>query len=169
MPEVPRTPDPLKALEEIGAMFYMEREVGLPGGHKVKLAPLGSAQEAKATVRVQGYNALHFMKAVKVEQLAYAIIEVDGARFDKPAKPDGSFDEQLYEEQVDAKRAILNSWPEGVCLHLFNALSLLQDEVEAAVASQVKTKLPLGEDEQPPDEGAPSDEVAQQPGAGSAE
>jgi len=162
MPDVPRVTDPLKALEDIGAMFYKEKEVDLPGGHKVKLAPLGSAQEAKATVRVQGYNALHFMKAVKVEQLAYAIIEVDGARFDKPVKPDGSFDEQLYEEQVDAKRAILNSWPEGVCLHLFTELSMLQDEVEAAVASQVKTKLPTEEENQ-------SSEGDQQPTEDSAE
>ena len=142
MPEVSHSPDPIAALEKIGELFYKEKEVDMPAGHKVTLASLGAAQEARATARVQDFRAVHFLKAVKVEQLAYSITEVDGKRFDKPAKKDGAFDEEGYEEQVNTKRHILNSWPEGIVTFLFNELCVLQDEVEEMVSVHVKTELP---------------------------
>lgn len=147
MPEVAHAPDPIAALEKIGELFHKEKVVDMPAEHKVTLAALGAAQEARATARVQDFRAVHFLKAVKVEQLAYAIVEVDGRRFDKPAKKDGAFDEEGYEEQVNTKRHILNSWPEGIVTYLFNELCLLQDQVEAAVGVHVKTELPPEESE----------------------
>lgn len=139
---VPHVPDAIKALEEIGKKFYKERVVSLPGDHLCTLAPLGAAMEAKANARVQDFRAVHFLKAVKVEQLAYAIVEVDNHRFEKPVKPDGSFDEEAFEAQADAKRVILNTWPEGIVTFIFNELCGLQDEVEATVGLEVKTEVP---------------------------
>lgn len=156
---VSRVRNPIAALEKIGELFYREREVDLPGGHKCLLAPLGAAQEAKANARVQEYRAVHFLKAVKVEQLAYAIVDVDGQRFEKPAKSDGSFDEEAYEAQADEKRTVLETWPEGIVTYLFNELCLLQDEVEALVSSEVKTEIPPEPDESEPDESEPDEDT----------
>ena len=137
---VPHVPDALKALEKIGRTFYKERPVELPSGHKCTLAPLGAAMEARANARVQDFRAVHFLKAVKVEQLAYAIVEVDGHRFERPSKPDGTLDEEAFESTANAKRAILNSWPEGIVTYLFNELCMLHDEVEAMVGINVDTE-----------------------------
>jgi len=159
MPEVSHAPDPVAALEKIGELFHREKEVDMPAGHKVTLAALGAAQEARATARVQDFRAVHFLKAVKVEQLAYAIVEVDGKRFDKPAKRDGAFDEEGYEEQVNTKRHILNSWPEGIVTFLFNELCILQDEVEEMIGVHVKTEMPpdIAEPADTAEEGATQD------------
>jgi len=146
MPEVSHAPDPVAALEKIGELFHREKEVDMPAGHRVTLAALGAAQEARATARVQDFRAVHFLKAVKVEQLAYSIVEVDGKKFDKPVKKDGAFDEEGYEEQVNTKRHILNSWPEGIVTFLFNELCVLQDEVEEMVGVHVKTEIPSDAD-----------------------
>lgn len=143
---VPHTADPFAALEKLTEVFYSERAVELPEGHKIVLSSLGSGQEASANARVQDFRAIHFIKAIKVEQLAYSIVEVDGTRFDKPVAKDGSLDESLYEGQVSAKRMILRSWPEAIVTHIFNELCLLQDEVEARVGVEVKTDLPSEDD-----------------------
>jgi len=143
---VPHVPDALKALEDIGKKFYKERSVDLPGDHSCALAPLGAAMEAKANARVQEFRAVHFLKAVKVEQLAYAIVGVDKHRFERPTKSDGTFDEAAFEAQADAKRSILNGWPEGIITFLFNELCLLQDEVEAMVGEEVQTEAPSEEE-----------------------
>lgn len=164
---VARVHDPVAALAKIGELFYREREVELPGGHKCLLAPLGAAMEAKANARVQEYRAVHFLKAVKVEQLAYAIVDVDGQRWEKPAKSDGSFDEEAYEAQADDKRTILETWPEGIVTYLFNELCQLQDEVEALVSSEVKTDIPPEAPESAGDEEAGEDAPAD-PGDGDA-
>jgi len=152
---VPHVPDALKALEKIGRTFYKERPVELPSGHKCTLAPLGAAMEARANARVQDFRAVHFLKAVKVEQLAYAIVEVDGHRFERPSKPDGTLDEEAFESTANAKRAILNSWPEGIVTYLFNELCMLHDEVEAMVGINVDTKPDAKADEDAGDAGQP--------------
>ena len=150
MPSVPHVPDPLAALREVGKKFYKEGRVELIG-HKLALAPLGSAQEARANARVQDYRAVHFLKAVKVEQLAYSIVEVDGLRFQTPPASDGGLDEAAQEEQAKAKRAILSGWPDGVVTYLFQELCVLQDEVEGLVKAEVATLPPdEADDAEPP-------------------
>ena len=163
MPSVPHVPDPLAALREVGKKFYKERQVEFLG-HKLVLAPLGSAQEARANARVQDYRAVHFLKAVKVEQLAYAIVEVDGLRFQTPQMLDGGFDEGAQEEQAKAKRSILNGWPDGAVTYLFQELCVLQDEVEGLVKAEVATFPPDDEADIDADAGAGGDGSPAQPG-----
>jgi hypothetical protein len=159
MPSVPHVPDPLAALREVGKKFYKERRVEFIG-HKIVLAPLGSAQEARANARVQDYRAVHFLKAVKVEQLAYAIVEVDGLRFQTPPAPDGGLDEAAQEEQARAKRAILDGWPDGAVTYLFQELCVLQDEVEGLVKAEVATLPPDEPDDAEPSGGEPAQPAA---------
>ena len=125
--------------------FYKEMKVAIPNSpHKVILGSLGSAQEARSLVRIQDYKPLHYMKALRVEQLAYAIVEVNGGRFDNIEETAADADAgEFYEAQVDRKRRVLDLWPDQVVNFLFIKLCELQSEVDEAVGQITHTPFPV--------------------------
>ena len=148
MAEVAHIDNPLDALKAVARHFYKEKKVTIPNSpHKVSLGSLGAAQEARANARIQDFKPIHYMKAVRVEQLAYAIVEVNGVRFDSVQAASGDdVAGEFYEVQVDKKRKILDLWPDSVVSFLFNELCELQSEVDEAVGQITRTVL-LPEDE----------------------
>ena len=148
MAEVAHIDNPLDALKAVAKHFYKERKVTIPNSpHKVSLGSLGAAQEARANARIQDFKPIHYMKAVRVEQLAYAIVEVDNVRFDSvQAAAEDTVAGEFYEAQVDSKRKILDLWPDAVVAFLFNELCELQSEVDETVGNITRTVL-VPEDE----------------------
>ena len=132
--------EPLLELEKCFKKLMKEVDVDLDGA-TITLRPLGSIDETRAYIDTAEEDQKIFLRANKIRQLAYAMVAINGKRFELEYDNVGDKDKELEDEFFHRKCNIIESFPQGWVDDLFiKLIEIMNDVEEKFITTRARTE-----------------------------